>query len=88
LYNIFKYIDNSLCESKYTYSDIVRSILSDQEVIILFYNSSLLDEGKKFKKYVEKFSLLKHLKADCDFYADLVDEFSKQALNEDGYREN
>ncbi len=46
--------------SKYKYTCIIRSQLSDYELKWLFYNG-LSELGKKFKGYIERYSLLKNL---------------------------
>jgi hypothetical protein len=67
LYRIFKIIDEASFEDdnrvdfkiKYQYASIVRSQLSDYEIYFLFYNG-ISDYGiSKFKKLIEKYSLLK-----------------------------
>ncbi len=45
---------------RYKYTSIVRSQLSDFELLILFYNS-ISKYGKKFKPLIEQYSLLKNL---------------------------
>jgi len=68
LYRIIKLIDRQdfgIAESKefdlkYHYVSIVRSQLSDDEVVWLFYNG-LYDYGEKFKPLIVKYSLLKIL---------------------------
>ncbi|MAS87833.1 MAG: hypothetical protein CMH30_07670 [Micavibrio sp.] len=74
LYNLIRFIDESSTE-KITYIRLVRSQLSDQELLCLFYNS-LTENGKKFKPLIEKYKLLdnmnkKHLLAPNhkDFFA-------------------
>jgi FtsZ-binding cell division protein ZapB len=63
LYNIFKFIDNSTLTEKIVYSNTVRAQLSDHELLMLFYNS-LAARGEKFKTYIEKYHLLKHVRND------------------------
>ena len=67
LYRIFKIIDEASFDDdkkidfriKYQYASIVRSQLSDYEIYFLFYNG-ISDYGiSKFKKLIEKYSLLK-----------------------------
>lgn len=64
MYRIVKYIDRSpLIEDKdrYDYVCLLRSQLSDYELVMLFYNC-LGKEGKpKFKSLVETYALLKNL---------------------------
>lgn len=63
LYRVFKYIDDSeflSLKEKYEYSSIVRGFLSSLELNLLYFNG-LGQHGSKFKKLVEKYSLLKHM---------------------------
>lgn len=63
LYRIIKYVDRSkLIENsdRYEYIALVRSLLSDYELVMLFYNC-LGEEGGKSKILVEKYSILKNL---------------------------
>ena len=67
LYRIFKYVDTTDLisdEERYEYACIVRSQLSDYELIILFFNG-LSDNGKeKFKPLIEKYAILKNMRPD------------------------
>ncbi|MEZ9187629.1 putative phage abortive infection protein, partial [Vibrio splendidus] len=60
LYNIFKFIDESNIENKKFYSRLVRAQLSDQELILIYYNS-FGPYGKKFQHYIETFQLMDNL---------------------------
>ncbi|WP_429236137.1 putative phage abortive infection protein [Aeromonas salmonicida] len=60
LYNIIRFID----EKKYdtaTYMRIVRAQLSDQELLILFYNCLSVHGQEKFKPLVETYALFDNL---------------------------
>lgn len=67
LYWIFKYIKEAESlndEDKYKYACIVRSGLSQYELVLLFYNG-LSDNGReRFKPLIEDFSLLNNLRLD------------------------
>ncbi len=67
LYRIFKYIDTTDLidqNERYQYACIVRSQLSDYELIMLFFNC-LSDNGKeKFKPLIEKYAILKNIRHD------------------------
>lgn len=67
LYRIFKYIDTTNLindEERYDYACIIRSQLSDYELIMLFFNG-LSDNGKeKFKPLIEKYAILKNMRSD------------------------
>lgn len=63
LYNIFKFIDESSVDDKRRYSNIVRAQMSDLEAAMLFYNS-LTTRGENFRKYIDRYGLLKFVQDD------------------------
>lgn len=66
-------------EIRYEYTAMVRSQLSDYELVWIFYNC-LSDYGnEKFKPLIERFSLLKNLPLDLINNDKLVEEYSKTA---------
>jgi hypothetical protein len=60
LYHIFKYVKKTRVEDSYFYARLVRAQLSDEEVILLFYNA-LGERGLAFKPFIEDFALLNNL---------------------------
>lgn len=77
LYNIISFISEARIENKEIYSDLVRGMLSRNEVYILFYNC-LSDYGKeKMKPLVVKYNLIKYIDKDsiCKEHLDLLKEF-------------
>lgn len=60
LYRIFKFVDESDVEDKKFYTNIVRAQLSNQELLILFYNC-LNPRFENFKIYIEKYSIFDNL---------------------------
>ena len=65
LYRIFKYVDSTeLIEDneRYDYACIVRSQLSDYELVMLFYNCLTSNGRAKFKPLVEKYAIFKNLR--------------------------
>lgn len=67
LYRIFKYIDEStLIENvqRYNYACIVRAQLSDNELLMLFYNAlNIHEEGEyKFKNLIERYAIFNNLR--------------------------
>ena len=88
LYRIFKYVDTTDLisdEERYEYACIVRSQLSDYELIMLFFNG-LSDNGKeKFKPLIEKYAILKNMRPDLlpsagkekTFYSEGAYKYSK-----------
>lgn len=86
LYHIFKYVDTSdLIEDdeRYDYTSIIRSQLSDYELVMLFYNC-LSENGKdKFKPLIEKYTIFNNLRDDL-----LVKSEHKIKYNESAYNRN
>jgi Putative phage abortive infection protein len=66
LYNIVKYVHNSHINSKNKqfYINILRAQLSNQELLLLFYNSLSMMGKQKFKPLIEEFALLKNMPKD------------------------
>lgn len=65
LYRIFKYIKESdliAAEEKYEYSCIVRSQLSDYELVMLFYNCISINGKDKFKPLIEEFAVFNNIR--------------------------
>jgi hypothetical protein len=59
LFNIVRFVKSSQPESDF-YIKLVRSQLSDQELLLLFYNC-LSPQGTRFKQFVEEYALLDNL---------------------------
>ena len=86
LYHIFKYIDTSdLIEDKerYEYASIVRSQLSDYELVMLFYNClAQKDSGieeNKFKPLIEKYAIFNNLRKDLLAKEEHLNEYNDGA---------
>ncbi len=86
LYHIFKYINESdLIEDKerYEYASIVRSQLSDYELVMLFYNClAQKDNGieeNKFKPLIEKYAIFNNLMKDLLAKEEHYDLYDKGA---------
>lgn len=65
LYRIFKYVDSTeLIEDneRYDYACIVRSQLSDYELVMLFYNCLTSNGRAKFKPLIEKYVIFNNLR--------------------------
>ncbi|WP_261840970.1 putative phage abortive infection protein [Aliamphritea ceti] len=60
LYNIYKLIDSTDGIDKKFYSNLIRAQISDQEMVILFYNC-FTSQGKRFRKYAIKYSIFDNL---------------------------
>lgn len=62
LYNILKYIDQKCCEKdKNLYAGILRSFIPVEEEKFIYYEA-LQDEFEKFKKLLEKYSMMHDIK--------------------------
>jgi len=69
LYRIFKFIDEASIIredriKKYEYTAIVRSMLSEYELIFLYYNSMNINGHSKFKQLIERYAILNNLRTD------------------------
>lgn len=65
LYRIYKYVDSSdliADEERYNYACIIRSQLSDYELIMLFYNCLTENGREKFKPLIEKYTTFNNLR--------------------------
>ena len=65
LYRIFKYVDTSdliTDDERYEYACIVRSQLSDYELVMLFYNCLTANGKAKFKPLIERYSIFNNLR--------------------------
>lgn len=86
LYSIFKMIkDNKDIDeqSKYEYSRIVRSTLSQYELILLFYNCLSSNGSEKFKPLVEDYSILKNLRKDLLADQNECNKYKEKAFDSD-----
>jgi hypothetical protein len=60
LYSVFRFVYNCEHKERAQFGLVVRSLLSDHELIVLFYNSLSL-RGVKFSKYIYEFALFDNL---------------------------
>lgn len=63
LYRILKFVDESKINNKYDYTSILRATLSRYELVWLFYNCLSVYGRVYFKPYIEKYSMLKNIRA-------------------------
>ena len=84
LYRIFKYIDSSDlledCE-RYDYACIVRSQLSDYELVMLFYNCLTANGRDNFKPLIEKYAVFNNLRLELLAKANDKEEYMPGAYN-------
>ena len=83
LYRIIKFISLSdfTDDEKYEYTSIVRSQLSNFELLMLFYNCLNNTGNEKFKPLIEQYALLKNICIES-----LVDEEHKMEYKNGAYR--
>ena len=65
LYRIYKFVDTSCLiedDERYEYTCIIRSQLSEYELVMLFYNCLTPNGREKFKPLIEKYSVFKNLR--------------------------
>lgn len=63
LYNVFKFVNNADIGGKERYTSMIRAQLSNEELVLLFYNGISV-YGKKFKILIEQFHVFKNLNLD------------------------
>ena len=67
LYRIYKFVDTSDLiteEERYAYACIIRSQLSDYELVMLFYNCLTTNGREKFKPLIEKYTIFNNLRTE------------------------
>jgi len=82
LFNLALYLDKSKMTSKRFYFNLVRSLLSNYELIILFY-FCLSEDGEKMKKLAERYSLFVQIPVNELLDRRHLDLFDKRAFAED-----
>lgn len=60
LYNVFRYLSEHDFNDKKQYGNIARALLSDYELVVLFYNC-LSERGKNFTRYAKEFAIFDNL---------------------------
>lgn len=84
LYRIYKFVDTSnLIEDseRYDYTCIIRSQLSDYELIILFYNCLTENGREKFKPLIEKYTTFNNLREELLADVKHKNEYAETAYN-------
>lgn len=84
LYHIIKYVDtNDLIadEERYDYVCIIRSQLSDYELVMLFYNCLTTNGREKFKPLIEKYTIFNNLRTELLANSQDVNAYSATAFN-------
>lgn len=93
LYRLFKYVDSSPLitktkdddkdeyEERYDYACIIRSQLSDYELVMLFYNCLTSNGRAKFKPLIEKYAIFNNLRYELLAKANDKEEYAQEAYN-------
>ena len=84
LYRIYKYVDTSDLiteEERYDYACIIRSQLSDYELVMLFYNCLTTNGREKFKPLIEKYTIFNNLRTELLANSQDVNAYSAVAFN-------
>lgn len=84
LYRIYKYVDSSdliADEERYNYACIIRSQLSDYELIMLFYNCLTENGREKFKPLIEKYTTFNNLRDELLADVKHKNEYAETAYN-------
>jgi len=66
---------------KYKYTSMLRSQLSDYELVWLFYNCLSTNGNEKFKPYIETYSLLKNLPKEKLHNSEIEKKYDKKAFS-------
>lgn len=84
LYHIYKFVDSSdLIEDseRYNYACIIRSQLSDYELVMMFYNCLTSNGRAKFKPLIEKYSVFNNIRFELLAKANDKEEYAQEAYN-------
>ncbi len=84
LYRIFKYVDTSDLiteDERYDYACIIRSQLSDYELVMLFYNCLTTNGREKFKPLIEKYTIFNNLRTELLAKTNDKEEYAQEAYN-------
>ncbi|MFH1049486.1 MAG: putative phage abortive infection protein [bacterium] len=82
LYNLSLYVDKSNMSNKRFYYNLIRSLLSNYEIILLFYYC-LSQSGGKMKKLAERYSLFAQIPEQ-----ELLDRRHKELFNKKAFEED
>ena len=84
LYHIYKFVDTSDliedCE-RYDYACIIRSQLSDYELVMMFYNCLTTNGRDKFKPLIEKYAVFNNLRLELLAKVNDKEEYAQGAYN-------
>jgi Putative phage abortive infection protein len=78
-YNSSRVSKEEIFMIKYRYTCIIRSQISDYELLWLFYNCLSINGSEKFKPLIEQYSIFKNIPKDLIANIGLVDKYKKTA---------
>lgn len=78
LYSLFKFLSESKYPDRRELGMVVRSLLSDFELALIFYNC-LSEKGENFKRYAEEFQLFDNLDIDLLMFKEDVRRVPREA---------
>lgn len=84
LYHIYRFVDTSdLIEDseRYDYACIIRSQLSDYELVMMFYNCLTANGRDKFKPLIEKYAVFNNLRLELLAKVNDKEEYAQGAYN-------
>ncbi len=84
LFTLLKFVKTNDVENKLLYSNIVRSQLSDYELVMLFYNCLSKFGKEKFKPMAEEFALFNNLPQEKLFRRNHIDLYNQSAFGDMG----
>lgn len=84
LYSVFRFIDESGHQDSNKFGVVVRSLISDYELVLLFYNC-LSERGLGFSKYVYRFGLFDNLDDSLLLNPEDVNMFTYEAYGSNQY---
>jgi len=78
-YNSSKVSAEEIFKLKYRYTSIIRSQISDYELLWLFYNCLSKNGNEKFKPLIEQYSIFKNIPKELIANQDLIGQYKKSA---------
>ncbi|MBN0975986.1 putative phage abortive infection protein [Pseudomonas sp. SDM007_2] len=84
LYSVFRFVDESKHQDSDKFGVVVRSLISDYELVLIFYNC-LSEKGVGFSKYVYRFGLFDNLDDSLLLSSEDINLFTYEAYGSNQY---
>ncbi|MBC2658598.1 putative phage abortive infection protein [Pseudomonas sp. MSSRFD41] len=84
LYTLLRFISESRYVNKKTLGSVARSLISDYELVILFYNC-LMPSGERFQKYANEFAIFDNLDVTLLLNPSHVLQLDREAFGENEF---